>query len=266
MLLFSIVIPSYNNVELLVNAVSSVLIQDWDNFEIIIVDDSISNEIEHYITELGDKRIIYSHNTPPLGAVNNWNYGISLIKGDYCILMHHDEMFSTPDYLSRLKFEIQKGFDVVVSNIEVKRSGRSFKGISFIKNKGLALRFPFLLFAENFIGPCACLTIRKDKLQYFDPSLKWIVDVDWYYRLIHYSKVGYLRDLFIISNDGHQDQITNTIDVNKECKKDLTYINIKYKWNLFVRISAIFAKYGGLSLLKGRITNKILRINESHRV
>jgi glycosyltransferase involved in cell wall biosynthesis len=95
-ILFSIVIPTYNDLNLFMISLNSVLTQDYSNFELIIVDDSSTSDIQNYIQLFeAENRIIYIKNSIPIGAVKNWNYGLQNVKGDYCILLHHDESFES---------------------------------------------------------------------------------------------------------------------------------------------------------------------------
>ena len=59
--LVSVIIPSYNGLPFLKDAVKSVLEQTYKNFELIIVDDSSKDNTHRYILSLikKDKRIKY---------------------------------------------------------------------------------------------------------------------------------------------------------------------------------------------------------------
>ena len=47
----SVIIPTYGGDDTLIRAVKSVLIQDYDNFEVIVVDDNNPETIERLKTE-----------------------------------------------------------------------------------------------------------------------------------------------------------------------------------------------------------------------
>lgn len=95
----SVIIPTYNNVALFERAVESVLCQTLKPHEIIVTDDSSTDEVERLCKTIGSPLIKYNHNKPGLGAVKNWNNGLSKATGDWIIVLHHDEEFSTTDYL-----------------------------------------------------------------------------------------------------------------------------------------------------------------------
>ena len=100
---FSIVIPTFNSLELLRRALSSALQQQGVAMEVIVTDDSTTTDIADYVASLGDERLRYFRNQPSLGAVKNWNSGLEKATGQYVILMHHDEAMSGDDYLQRVQ-------------------------------------------------------------------------------------------------------------------------------------------------------------------
>lgn len=55
--LISVIIPTYNRAEKIVQSVVSVLNQDYDNFEVIVVDDAGKDDTEEQILKLGDNRV-----------------------------------------------------------------------------------------------------------------------------------------------------------------------------------------------------------------
>ena len=68
---FTIVIPTYNNLDLFKSAYSSVCKQDFKDYEIVVVDDSDDSSIEDYVSSLNNPNLIYRHHVPSTGAVNN---------------------------------------------------------------------------------------------------------------------------------------------------------------------------------------------------
>lgn len=226
--MISVVIPSYKNISLCQQAVFSVLKQKACNYEIVITDDSSNNEIEGWVTSLNSDNIRYYHNKPSKGAIDNWNYGLSLAKGDKLILLHHDESFANDDYLGRVDKLLTEN-DVVIVNKQV-LIGDSVKKERFpkwIKRLVIYLKYP--LFAQNVIGPCACVAFRKEVMQEFDNRMHWMVDIDWYFRLLKKAnRIIYLDTKEIISHHGHVDQITENINISKTSAVDNMIIKAKY--------------------------------------
>lgn len=228
---FSIIIPAYNSLELFSRALGSVLKQENVSYEIIVVDDSTNDDIENYVNNIKLPSIRYHHNRPAKGAIANWNYGLSLAKGRYVEILHHDEAFSDKDILwaVRQQFNITHCaavvayYQVLINGIvknepPIKRLLRSF----FIKHS-------VLLFLANLLGPCACVFIENKAIDQFDENLHWFVDVDWYYRTLRGKKITFLSSLsFISSIHGHRGQITGSINIQAVAANDTRFINKKY--------------------------------------
>ena len=62
--LISIYMPTWNRQQLAIRAIKSVLRQDYNNWEMIIVDDCSTSweQLQQYVTALNDPRITYIHN------------------------------------------------------------------------------------------------------------------------------------------------------------------------------------------------------------
>ena len=228
---FTIVIPVYNDVELCRRALDSVLRQDFDSFDIVVSDDSTTDDIEEAIGLMGVQRVPvnYLHNRPSLGAVANWNRGMKEATGRYVIVMHHDEAMADTNYLKTIYAHLEKGADVAVSAITVMENGTERKRRFTPTLVRFFLRHPSLLFLANAIGPCACVAFRREQMQDFDTHLHWLVDVEWYYRLSRRRRVVYDPQLHILSLHGHQGQITGETDIPAMFRQDRTILRKKYQ-------------------------------------
>lgn len=236
-MLFSVIIPTYNNLELFSRALDSVLCQNEQSFEVIVVDDSPTDLISIFVKSLSNSRIRYYHNRPSKGAVPNWNYGLSLCLGEYIILLHHDEAFVGRDYLKELRINA-KDKGVVVSNVVVYCNGQIKRNRIIKYCKRIVFAFPSLFFLVNPIGPTACVCVKRDSLQSFNDNLVWLVDVEWYYRLFKTNKIA-ICDAIISSIFGHNGQITKNINIKEEEAKDIVLIREDYK----NRITVLFALF-----------------------
>lgn len=96
----SIVIPTYERVQLLREALDSALAQTFTDVEILIGDNSDSDDTERMLAEhYHDPRIHYQHNRPGLGAIGNW---LDLVRRSTAPLIGtlHDDDVWEPDYLA----------------------------------------------------------------------------------------------------------------------------------------------------------------------
>ena len=92
---FSVIMPTRNRPQYLVQAVESVLAQDDVTFEILVVDDGIIA-----LPTLTDGRIkILSNNQR--GPVPARNLGVANAKGGHIAFLDDDDWWTESDFLSR---------------------------------------------------------------------------------------------------------------------------------------------------------------------
>lgn len=112
---YTIAIPAYKS-EFLKDCIQSILVQTFEDFELIIVNDASPENIDEIVHSFSDHRIRYYKNEENFGAENvvmNWNKCLDLSRGDYFLLMGDDDMLS-PNYLMSFSqiIEINPEFNV----------------------------------------------------------------------------------------------------------------------------------------------------------
>lgn len=92
MILFSIIMPVYNNEKYFPMAVESVERQNYDDYELIIIDDGSTDRTPHIADTLAAKnphiRVIHQENQ---WIYNSFNKGISLANGQYIYILNSDD-------------------------------------------------------------------------------------------------------------------------------------------------------------------------------
>jgi len=150
-----------------------------------------------------------------------------MTEGQYIILMHHDEAMASKSYLKKVYREMSQR-DIVISDVEVAIKGERKHRLVNAWGRILICKHPILLFIQNVIGPTACITFRREKMQLFNPKLKWLVDVEWYYRMLKGVRVSHGKECKIQSTHGHADQITTKLDMLQAFRKDKVIISKTY--------------------------------------
>lgn len=111
----SIVMPVHNCASWLGESVESLLNQDFDTFELILIDDGSTDEsldMARLYAERDTRITVYSQ--PHLGAAAARNAGLEAACGQYMLFLDSDDLFE-PTLLSRLHEEAEKsGADIVV--------------------------------------------------------------------------------------------------------------------------------------------------------
>ncbi len=96
----SVIIPFYNNVSWLIEAVESVLNQDVLDYEIIVINDGSKEDMSLFLQKY-ESKIIYKwkENGGPASARN---CGIQIAKGEYIAFLDSDDLW----YKSKLRLQV----------------------------------------------------------------------------------------------------------------------------------------------------------------
>ena len=101
--LFSIIIPIYNVEKYLVQCIESVLNQDYDDYELILVDDGSPDNCgeicDSYLNKNSNIRVIHKKNG---GISDARNTGLKEAKGDYVIFIDSDDYICDNHFLLKL--------------------------------------------------------------------------------------------------------------------------------------------------------------------
>jgi glycosyltransferase involved in cell wall biosynthesis len=210
--LISICIPAYKKPQFVVRCIHSILQQTYKHVEVIISDDSpdedIKSAIEPYINKL---TIQYFHNQPSLKSPKNWNAALDKGKGEFLILMHQDDWFYHPKALELFLAQFKKGekVDFVFSqNTAIDEEGKKYLLQARPQLLNKLSSHPNHLLLAQVIGPPSNTMIRKSVLLRYDENFIWLVDVDYYSRLL---KEGYTYRYIpehLVSIGLHDDQTT----------------------------------------------------------
>lgn len=179
----SVIMPVYNTKEeYLREAIESILIQTFADFEFVIINDGSTNNAEEVILSYKDTRIKYLKHEKNMGPSFAINRGISVASGEYLIRMDADDI-SLPE-----RFE--KHVNFMYSNPQIDISGTwilKFPQKQFIK---LPLKHEeikkFLLLSHNPIGGATVIfrktAIEKLNIKY-DENITVAEDLELWLRL-----------------------------------------------------------------------------------
>ena len=96
----SVVMPVYNAEQYLNEAIDSILLQSYSNFELIIINDGSTDKSRDIISGYQDKRIKLLNNDQNQGIVYTLNRGIENSRGKYIVRMDSDDI-SYPERIEK---------------------------------------------------------------------------------------------------------------------------------------------------------------------
>ena len=122
----SIIVPTYKRGQLLVDALQSVLAQDWTlPFEIVIVDNDPESRrhpiLLEELPELAGANYSYYVHRENMGWIGNFNRGIELAQAPWLTILNDDDLLD-PDFLRRMFDELDN--DAAIDGLACRK--RSF--------------------------------------------------------------------------------------------------------------------------------------------
>jgi glycosyltransferase involved in cell wall biosynthesis len=96
---FSIIIPTRQRHQTLAYAMQSVLFQDWQDFELIVMDNCSGPETWDVVKQYRSPRVRYERSPRVLAMNENWETGLGLAQGDYVFFLGDDDALM-PDGLT----------------------------------------------------------------------------------------------------------------------------------------------------------------------
>lgn len=105
--LVSICTPTYNRPDFLERAIRSCLAQTFQDFEIIVTDNSTNDLSEKMIQGLNDPRVRYFKNEKNLGPCGNTNRSVELATGKYIKFLMDDDLLK-PRCLEKMVEALEK--------------------------------------------------------------------------------------------------------------------------------------------------------------
>ncbi len=94
--LFSIVMPTRNRADLLVDsALRTVLNQTFEDFEVVICDNASSDNTEERVKSIGDERVKYFHSEEWIPKENFFEWSVRHAEGEYSMLFFDDDALAT---------------------------------------------------------------------------------------------------------------------------------------------------------------------------
>ena len=133
----SVIVPVYNTEKYLKNCIDSLLKQNFEDYEIIVINDLSPGNAEEIIKSYNDKKIVYIKNKTNKGIGYNRNLGIKKAKGEYVCFIDSDD-YVKEDFISKMyNYSKENNLDLCVCDyVNVDEEGNKFyKKDMLVKNK-----------------------------------------------------------------------------------------------------------------------------------
>ncbi|MDB6019864.1 MAG: hypothetical protein JWR19_4353 [Pedosphaera sp.] len=200
----SVLIPTYNYARYLPEAIESVLDQDFQDYEILIVDDCSPDESEAVIRRYAarDSRIRCHFNRPNLGMVANWNYCLSQARGEYIKFLFGDDKLADRRALTKMVRMLDENPSAVLAvtarNI-IDENSRILEisdklGANGVQ-RGLEVIIRCLERNANIIGePSVVMLRRQAASRGFNRQFRQLTDLEMWFHLLEDGDVVYTNE------------------------------------------------------------------------
>lgn len=233
MIKVSVITVCYNSEATIEDTIKSVVSQDYDNVEYILVDGVSKDNTLEIINKYKDKisKIVSEKDNGIYDAINK---GISIATGDLISVLNSDDFFANNRVISK-----------VVKKINETNADASYGDLlyvdrlnpSIIKRTWISGNYKKGMFYKGWMPPHPTFFIKKwcyQKFGVFNLTLKSSADYELMLRMIHKNNINvcYLNEVLVKMRDGGTSNVSlfNRIRGNKEDYLAWELNGIKPKW------------------------------------
>lgn len=174
----SVVIPAYNAVRFVNATIDSVLLQTFQDFEILAVDDGSTDNTKEILEAYGDKiRYLPKKNG---GVSSARNYGIENAKGKYIAFLDADDVWM-PEKLEKQVALMEANEDIGLCYAATQKVDEELNYLSSIPANAYEDYTESLLLNLNIVaGSCSSAMARRDIISQTDGfDSKFTTYADW---------------------------------------------------------------------------------------
>jgi glycosyltransferase len=196
---FSIITAVRNNKDNLRNAIASLRMQTFRNYEHIIIDGASTDGTIDVIKELADEKTKWT-SEPDSGIYEALNKGIKMSSGDVICLLHSDDEFAEPKILETVADVFnQYQTDSVYGDLLYVRKPKSESDTQHKRETHKVIRwwrsgeFKYKSLKFGWMPPHPAFFVKKkvyEDFGYFDPTFRIAADYEIILRFLWNKKIS----------------------------------------------------------------------------
>jgi glycosyltransferase involved in cell wall biosynthesis len=200
----SVIITTYNRRSFLKAAVLSVLVQDYKDKEVIIVDDGSTDDSFKELEDL-PVQYIWKENG---GISSARNKGIEVARGSYIAFLDVDDLWKKKKLSTQMTMMYEEGYEISYTDEIWIRNGehlnqrsihKKYSGFIFEKCLPLCIISPSSVIMKRSVFDVAGL---------FDETMPVCEDYDMWLRITARYPVLFVEKPLIVKQGGHEDQLS----------------------------------------------------------
>jgi glycosyltransferase involved in cell wall biosynthesis len=207
----SVIIPTYNRAEKVCRAISSVLSQTYEDFELIVIDDGSDDHTREFLSRFRDNIVLINH-SQNMGVSAARNSGIAKAVGEFIAFLDSDDQWMPEKLEVQIDFfrenpdavACQTGEIWIRNGIRVNPKNRHLKPSGDIFESSLEL---------CLVSPSAVMLKRSllDEVGLFDESFPVCEDYDLWLRISNKYPVYLIEKDLVVKEGGASDQLSSSL-------------------------------------------------------
>lgn len=200
----SVIMPVYNGAAVIGRALKTVFAQSFDRYEVIVVDDGSTDDLDAAVRGFEDSRVRVLRQTPNRGAAAARNVGIRAAAAEYIAFLDCDDEW-LPDKLDRQYAVLrasQSGTDVSLTGYYLVRDRLDRREVRRVP--------PERDWYWRLLGGCTLnvgsgLMVRKrvfNEIGYYAEDMRRLEDWDWLLRYTRKADIATVEDPLAVYHSG----------------------------------------------------------------
>jgi glycosyltransferase involved in cell wall biosynthesis len=197
--MISVIMCVYNGEACLHEAITSILTQTYDDFELIVVNDASRDRTREILDSLSDNRVKVVHLEQNVGPAEARNIAVQYAQGDWIAVQDSDDI-SEPDRLGNQITYLAQNPDLVAVGSQIRCMDPKEQNVNEILKKNIEHHFNSLLTREKikemtFRGCPLCHgSVMFSKAAFlraggYQPQLRLCEDYDLWVRLLNIGPI-----------------------------------------------------------------------------
>ncbi len=214
----SVIIPTYNRLSMLKEAVDSVLAQNFEDMELIVVDDGSTDGTVEEMKRYGG-RVKFFQYSESRGVSAARNRGILRARGKYIAFLDSDDLWVKGKLKIQVAFlDDNPHYPVCYTDeIWIRKGKRVNPMLKHAKYSGWIFEkcLPLCI-----ISPSSVMMRRKlfSRVGLFDEALAVCEDYDFWLRVSARFPIFFINRKLIVKRGGHPDQLSQRSWGNDRCR------------------------------------------------
>lgn len=231
----SVCMATFNGAKYIKQQLQSILMQLSEEDEVIVSDDSSSDNTLEIVASFNDKRIKLFPNNQFSSSIYNFEFALKQAKGDYIFLSDQDDVWLEGKVLKTIN-ELQH-VDMLVSDCSIVDEQFNIKIKSYFEHTNAGNGLLKNLLVNTYSG--CCMAFKKKLLKKVLPFPENLPTHDMWIGFVAelFFKIKFIKDPLIL----HRIHGNNSSTMSEKSKSS-TWQKILFRWNLIKNIPILIVR------------------------